>query len=57
MSKGSYPRRKDVNLIYTLKRESLGERIAREKEIKRRKENKESENRGKQDTVRDSAET
>ena len=53
----SYPRRKDVNLIYTLKRESLGKRIAREREIKRRKENKESEKRGKQDTVRNSAQT
>jgi len=55
----SYPRRKDVNLIYTLKRESLGKRIAREREIKRRKE-KEKEN-GKgikpQDSIRDSTET
>jgi len=54
----SYPRRKDVNLLYTLKRESLGERIAIERELKRRKE-KEKEN-GKRDKSqfvnRDSAE-
>jgi len=57
MSKGSYPRRKDVNLLYTL-RESLAVRIALEREIKRRKE-KEKEN-GKRDKSqfvnRDSAE-